>query len=237
MYAYPTLLPQVSNREDLLQTIQIFDDDTGDPIKLDGCTTASGQPFTGAAWTVRDGAIVTTSSTVMTIPVFPIVTASLGALQLNVGVNLSIVAGDPITIADTPTGTNTMTGYVISYDPGTGTLVCQIGMVFRFEIRRLGPRSNVTGDAYVPWYDFGVQGEEFPLIVASLGQGISIVDIGVVQVRVPAAMFQRLRGGTYSAAIAFSDSVDTRQVYIGSLPVIPGRLSPMPAPNAGPLWN
>jgi hypothetical protein len=236
MYAYPTLLKQVSNREDLLQTIQIFDDDTGDPVKLDGCTTASGAPFTGNAWTVTDGTIITTSSTVLMIPVFPI--ALNAALQLTVGVNLSIVPGDPLTIADTPTGQNFMTGYVISYNPGTGILICQIGMIFRFEIRRLGPSYRATGDAYVPWYDLGTQGEDSPLITATLGQGISIIDIGTLQVRIPATVFQRLLGGTYSAALVFSDSVDTRQVYIGSLPVIPGRLSPLPlAWNAGPLWN
>jgi len=238
MYAYPTLLPQVSNREDLLQTIQIFDGDTGDPVKLDGCTTASGAPFTGNAWTVTDGAIVTTSSTVLMIPVFPIASNAQGALQLTVGVNLSIVPGDPVTIADTPTGQNFMTGYVIAYNPGNGLLVCQIGIIFRFEIRRLGPNCRSTGDAYVPWYDLGTQGMETPLLTAMLGTGISILDIGVVQVRIPAVMFQKLFGGTSAAALVFSDSVDTRQVYIGSLPVIPGQLSPVPlAANPGPLWN
>ena len=41
MYASPILLPQFSNREDLLLPVSIFDDDTGQPINLSG-TTGSG---------------------------------------------------------------------------------------------------------------------------------------------------------------------------------------------------
>lgn len=233
MYAYPALLKQVSNREDLLQTIELFDDDTGDPIKLDGCTTASGLAYVGSQWTVTDGAIVTTSNTALAIPVFPITSAGQSALALTVGPQLNILAGDPITIADTPTRQNYMTGYVLSYDPNTGKMICQIGMIFRFEIRRLPPYARVTGDAYVPWYDLGTQGEDTALIAATLGNGISIVDLGTLQVRIPGLIFQQLQGGTYSAALALSDGFDTRQVYIGQLPVIPGRLSPLPFSGVG----
>lgn len=34
MYANPVLFPQISNRESWIQTVQIFDDDTGDLITL-----------------------------------------------------------------------------------------------------------------------------------------------------------------------------------------------------------
>jgi hypothetical protein len=43
MYANPILLPQYSNREDLLLPISIFDDDLNQAINLSG-TTGSGQP-------------------------------------------------------------------------------------------------------------------------------------------------------------------------------------------------
>src|SRR5258708_1084368 len=72
MYLARTLLPQFSNREDFLLTSALFDDDTGQPIKIDGCTTANGQAFTASAWTVTDGVIVTTSANTITIPPFPI---------------------------------------------------------------------------------------------------------------------------------------------------------------------
>jgi len=42
MYGFPTYLPTASNRETWLQTIQIFDDDTGDLITL---TDGSGNPL------------------------------------------------------------------------------------------------------------------------------------------------------------------------------------------------
>jgi hypothetical protein len=225
MYVNPVFLPQVSNREDFLTTVSIFDDDTGQAIKLDGCTTALSVPFTGAVWTVTDGAIVTSSTTVLGIPVFPINSASLTALSLTVGVGLTIAAGDPITIADA-TGLNRMTGYVMSYSASTGALVCQIGAAFRFEIRRGGPHND--GSGYVPWYDFGTPGECGSLLAATLGQGISIIDIGVIQVRIPAVTFQKLSGGTYSASLIFSDGIDTRQVYVGQLPVIQSHMSTLP---------
>jgi hypothetical protein len=59
VYINPVLLPQFSNREDLLLTVSLFDDDTGQPIKVDGCTTALPFAFTGTAWTVTDGPIIT----------------------------------------------------------------------------------------------------------------------------------------------------------------------------------
>jgi hypothetical protein len=236
VYVNPVYLPQFSNREDLLLTVSLFDDDTGQPIKLDGCTTALGQPFTGSAWTVTDGAIVTSSVTPLTVPVFPLFSASLLAMALTVGVGLAINPGDPIVIADTPTGLNTFTGYVTSYSATSGILVVQIGMSFLFEIRRRGPQ--FSGSGYETWYDFGVPGECGPLIVATNGQGISIVDIGLVQVLIPAVMMQRLHGGTYHTGMVFTDGANTRQISIGMLPIFQGSVSKLPiAASPGPVWN
>lgn len=235
MYANPVLLPQFSNREDLLLTVSLFDDDTGQPIKLDGCTTALPFAFTGSAWTVTDGAIVTPSTTPLTIPVFPLSSAAQLGLVLTVGVNLGIFAGDPILISDA-TGLNTMSGYVISYSTSTGILVCQIGLSFLLEIRRGGPRND--GSGYVPWYDFGVPNECGPLLKASNGKGISIIDIGVIQILIPAVMMQQLHGGTYSADLIVTDGANTRQMFIGRLPVLYGGVSRLPiAADPGPVWN
>src|SRR5258705_11857899 len=99
MYLARTLLAPRSNRGDFLESFGLFDDDTGQPIKLDGCTTANGQAFTASAWTVTDGLIVTTSANTITIPAFPIGN-QVSALALTVGINLNILPGDPVTTAD-----------------------------------------------------------------------------------------------------------------------------------------
>lgn len=236
MYINPVFLPQFSNREDLLLTVSLFDDDTAQPIKVDGCTTAGSLPFTGIAWTVTDGAIVTTSTTPMTIPVFPLFGNAQLNLNLTVGIGLAINPGDPIVIKDTATGLNTMTGYVASYVISTGAMIVQIGCAFFFEIRRGPPRN--TGSGYVPWYEFGTPNECGPLLRASNGQGISIIDTGVIQIMIPAGMFERLHGGTYTASLIVTDGINTRQMFVGSLPVVQGHLSKVPVfVDPGPIWN
>lgn len=238
MYQYPVILPTVSNREDFNLTVAMFDDDTGDPIKLDGCFTASGMPFTSGAWTVTSGAAVTTSSTVLTIPVFPIASAAQASLFLFVGTNQAIAPGAPVTIKDTATGLNYMIGYVVSYTTSTGALVVQIGMVFLFEIRRTLPRDDLWGLGYSSYPAVGSYPDTGPLLKATLGQGIAITDIGYLQIIIPASMFQQLVGGTYSAALVTSDGIATRQIFAGTLPVIQGGVTRSPfTVSAGPLWN
>src|SRR5260370_19792070 len=198
MYLARTLLPQFSNREDFLLTSALFDDDTGQPIKIDGCTTANGQAFTSSAWTVTDGTIVTTSANTITIPAFPIGN-QVSALALTVGAGLAIKAGDPVTIADTATGLNKMVGFVTSYTSSNGALVVQVGVTFQFEIRRSGPRNNNTDD-FSPFYYVGMVLNQRPLITAALGppspgntQGtITHSDTGLIQIRVPASVFRQL---------------------------------------------
>lgn len=223
-------MPQVSNREDLLLTVSLFDDDTGQPVRMDGTQTAMAQAFTASAWTVKDGAIITTSASLITIPVYPIGN-QLSALSLDVGTGLGILAGDPIIISDTATGLNTMTGYVTSYAPLTGALVVQIGCTFDFEIRRSGARFD--GSGYVPWYDFGAPDEYGPLLQATLGNGILIVDIGIIQIMIPAWSFQKLHLGTYSVAMILSDSISTRQMFVGQLPVQHGGMGKIAVPASG----
>jgi hypothetical protein len=218
MYAFPVLLPAVSNREDLLLTMGIYDDDTGEAIELSGRTLANPGDFTGAVWTVTDGAIVTPSTTSLIIPAFPIGN-QLEAVALTVGVNLNILPGDPITIAD-PTGLNTMTGYVVSYAAATGALVVQVGCMFEFEIRSsLGEH----GDGYTASYDLKGWGGTGPIILANLGNGITIIGTGIVQVRIAAPNLQKMRHTkTYRCGMSMFDGYDTRQVFIGELPITRG---------------
>jgi hypothetical protein len=218
----PVLLPQVSNREDLLISVSIFDDDTGNPVDLDGCTTASGNAFTAAAWTVTDGTISTTSATSFTIPALPIGN-QLSALNIVVGAGLGILQGDPIKIADTLTGLNFVLGTVTSYTPTNGQLVVQVGNTFQFEIRKGAPRND--GSGYLPWYDFGTPDQEGPLLSASLGNGVMITDLGYLQILIPESKFRQLNPTTYSAALTIFDGVNTRQVFLANLPVLYGNVT------------
>src|ERR1700752_1532938 len=128
MFLYPVALQPVSNREDLLLTLGIFDDDTGQPCNLTGCVLAPNQQsWTAAAWTVTDGAIATASATSLTItqasPVGgnnPPNTGPNPALALTVGTGLGIKPGDQVTITDTATGLNSMVGTVMAYNATTG---------------------------------------------------------------------------------------------------------------------
>jgi hypothetical protein len=223
MYAWPILLPAQSNREDLLQTVSLFDDDTGEAIDLSGRTLAAAGDFTGANWTVTDGAIVTASVTQLTIKDYPIQN-EMQAVALTVGQNLGILAGDPIRIADL-SGLNTMTGYVTSYAPATGALVCQIGCAFDFEIR--GHHHHQDG-GYGSSFAIGSSCDDNPIIKAQLGSGISVVDLGKVQIRIPASTIAKLRHKTYGAALVMSDGIDTRQVYVAKLPILTGGVSASP---------
>jgi hypothetical protein len=243
IYIFPVLFPQITNREDFLTVLAFYDDDLTQPINLMNITLAPGNQngLTGNAWTVTDGAIVTPSSTTLTIPAYPI-GGQLQALSLTVAPGLGIHAGDPIKIADTATGLNSMLGYVQSYAVNTGALVVQIGVDFQFEIRRGGPRmTNTTG--YVDFYDFGTPDDLGPLLSATMGLPsqtagtVTVIDLGYVQVRFPEAVFRTLGSapggpsqpsggaGTFTVGMTMSDSIDTRQVLLGNLPVLYGNVT------------
>lgn len=226
MYAWPVLLPAQSNREDLLRTVSLFDDDTGTAIDVSGRTLAAPGDFTGAAWTVTVGAIVTASVTPLTIKDYPIGN-EMQALALNVGAGLAIAAGAPALIADAA-GKNTMYGYVTSYAPATGALVCQIGVAFEFEIRS----HHHDGDSGYGGSSTIGSDEGHPVISAQLGNGISMVDIGKVQIRIPASTIAKLRHKTYGAAMTMFDGYDTRQIFIGKLPILSGGVTMMPLPTS-----
>ena len=214
----PVLLPPISNREDLAISVSIYDDDTGEAINLSATVTASGAPFSGASWVVTVGSVATTSTTPLTIPTPPI-GGQLEAVTLTVGAGLPIVQGNAVKIADA-TGTNYMLGTVTSYTPATGTLTCQIGSTFQFEIRRGPPRND--GSGYIPWYDFGTPDAQGALIKAALGTGITIADLGIIIIAIPETIIRQLATGTFGAYLTAFDGVNTRQIFIASLPVLYG---------------
>jgi hypothetical protein len=220
MYVDVIRLDQRTNREDFFQVMQCADDDTGQPLSLAPIVLAPGNTngLTGSAWTVTDGGIVTTSSSTLTIPGYPIGN-QLAAVALTVPSGLGIKAGDAITIVDTPTKQNSMTGFVTSYAATTGALVCQMSWTFQFEIRRM-ERDDHFGTGFNSFFDFGIPSNDAPLLAIALGTGISIVDIGSLQILIPESTFKQLSGPrTFKACLTGTNGIDTRQFFDGELPV------------------
>lgn len=227
MYAWPVLLPAQSNREDFLKTLSLFDDDTGEAIDVSGRTLAAPGDFTGANWTVTDGTIITNSTTSLTIKDYPFGN-EMQAIAPIVGKNLGILAGDSVTIAD-PTGLNTMTGYVVNYTPSTGAMIVQVGCAFDFELRAHHDHHH---GGYVENADFG--GGSGPELRALLGSGITVIGLGVLQIRIPAFLIAKLRHRTYGVGMTMYDGSDTRQLFIGKQPILSGGVSTMPIQPASP---
>jgi hypothetical protein len=223
MYANPVLLPEVTNREDFLRTVSLFDDDTGQAIDVSGVTLAHPGDFTANAWTVTSGLNNTASVTPLTIKDYPFGN-EMQALALTVGLNLTILAGDPVTISDTATGKNTMAGFVTSYVKATGAMVAQIGCAFDFEMRA---HHNHHVGGYGSSFGVGDCGDG-PIVQAQLGSGITVIGLGVLLVRIPASTLFKTRHRTYGVAMAVYLGGDTRQILLGKQPILYGGLSTMP---------
>lgn len=122
-----------------------------------------------------------------------------------------------------------MTGLVNSFDPVTGILIFTVStMAVALEIRRdrfgTGQR-NDTG--YVNFFDYGNIDDWGPIISLSIGNGITIVDVGVLQVYVPESQMRGLNGRTHivAAVLTTADGVDARQLFLGKLPVLDGYMT------------
>lgn len=209
-------VPPFSNREDFKLPLSVVDDDTDDPFNFAGITGSG----TFSSWNVSVGGVVTTSNTTITIPQYPIGN-QLSALALTVATGLSIAAGTPVKIYDTLTGANSLSGYVTSYSATTGALVVQIGVTFQFEIRETPPHVTNNFD-YVWWWDPGTVVIGGALITASLGNGIMVTDLGVIQIRIPESQFKQLRHKTYLMGLTMFDGSDTKQLFVGPLSVLYG---------------
>lgn len=218
--------------------MSLYDDDTNQPINLSGITTLTNpNGISNNNWAITNGQINTTSSTVFFTPGYPVGNELLAATFV-VAPGLGFLSGDPITITDVD-GSVQMVGYVTSYSPATGTLVAQIGLNFQMEIRAYDRYRGV--DDYSPWYDWGGAPSSLiggpPLILATLGQGLMMTDVGYLQVMIPAVMMQQLRHRTYMCAMAVTDTLNTRQVFIAELPILYGGMEiatwvqPMAAPT------
>jgi len=124
-----------------------------------------------------------------------------------------------------------MIGYVTGYTNSTGTLVCQIGYSFQFEIRSDAPTGASAG--YRPYFDWGSPNDQGAILIAALGTGISIIDIGYLQIFIPEITFKTILdqpynsmsntfSRTFMASMTITDTINTRQLFIGRLPILFG---------------
>ena len=100
---------------------------------------------------------------------------------------------------------------------------------FQFEVRKSGPGGgygNGWGGGYGPYADYGSYGDG-PILTASLGNGITIIDTGVIQVYFPELSMRSLWAGTWDVGctLASNDGIDVRQIFLAKLPILRGRVT------------
>lgn len=97
------------------------------------------------------------------------------------------------------------------------------------EVRRMS-QSRIGDLGYSSTYDYGSYGQS-PLITLGLGSGITIVDVGVLQLDIAASQMRSLEPGYYSIALVIADGATTdpnthaAQIFVGGLPVLWGGVS------------
>lgn len=223
MFQSQTLFPQVTNRESWSPVIQLADDDTGELINLT-YTAGSG---TFASWSVAvsaalQGAALFSSNSSSSLRI------GTGTFSAVLPAGLAIVAGQFVAFSAL-TGTASMQGVVNSYNASTGALQFTVStMAVALEIRRdrfgTGQR-NDTG--YVNFFDYGNIDDWGPLVSLSIGNGITIIDVGTLQIYVSEAQMRGLSGRTHivAATLTSADGIDARQLFLGRLPVLDGYMT------------
>lgn len=63
-----------------------------------------------------------------------------------------------------------------------------------------------------------------PILTASIGSGITVVDVGVFQVYFSAASMRTLSPKTYDVGCVITRDIDARQLFLGRLPVFFGNV-------------
>lgn len=215
MYAPVMQFRQRTNRESFSEIVKISDDQTGDPINL---TNTSGQGTFGAwsvqiAETLSGVSIITATSTAS-------LTIGNGTFDDVIAADLNIQPGQYVTYIAQASTTNWMQGQVNTYDSTTGAVNFTIATVgIELEIRRA--EGHGTNYMLGP-YDWGA-----PILTASIGNGISIVDIGTFQIYFSETDFRSLSSGMHSiaATLASADGIDVVQLFLGRLPILSGRVT------------
>lgn len=143
--------------------------------------------------------------------------------------NLAITPGQFVTFIAQNAQTNWMQGQVVSYNAATGAISFTIATVaIELEIRRVSRHgSDFRDSGYGANYTLGSYDCDRPILTASIGNGISIVDQGIFQIYFSETQFRSLGSGMHSVAatLASADGVDVRQLFLGRLPVLSGRVT------------
>jgi hypothetical protein len=142
---------------------------------------------------------------------------------------LAISAGQFVTFIAQSATTNWMQGQVTAYNSTTGAISFQISTVsIELEIRRAERHGDSFRDSgYGSNYTLGSYDCDRPILTASIGNGIAIVDQGIFQIYFSETQFRQLGSGMHSVAatLASADGVDVRQLFLGRLPVLAGRVT------------
>jgi hypothetical protein len=221
VYQPATQFPQITNRESWTQLVGVYDDDSGDPINL---TNTQGQG-TFASWAAQvaatlsgPGVLATTSLTSLAI--------GNGTFAAVVGTGLAITPGQFVTFISQADTTQWMQGQVVSYNAATGAISFTVATVaIELEIRRVARHgSDFRSSGYGAAYQLGSYDCDRPILTASIGNGITIVDQGIFQIYFSETQFRQLGSGMHSVAatLASADGVDVRQLFLGRLPVFSG---------------
>ena len=224
MYQPSTQFPQITNRESWSQLIGVYDDATGDPINL---TNTQGQG-TFSSWAVQIAAALYGPSLISTMSSSQL-TIGNGTFQAVLPGGLAITAGQSITFISQLSTTNFMQGLVNSYDPVSGNISFTIATVaIELEIRKVQRNgSDYRDSGYGANYTLGSYDWGAPILSASIGNGITIVDQGIFQVYFSETDFRSLGSGMHSVAatLASADGLDVRQLFLGRLPVLSGSVT------------
>src|SRR6185312_4077125 len=222
MYMNPVQFPQITNRESWSQLIGIYDDDTGDAINLSN-TGGSGSY---ALWVVQVSASLYGATLVATTSVTSLAIGN-GAQNAVIATGLAIIPGQYVNFLYQNDNTQFMTGTINSYNSTTGAIQFTVATVtIQLEIRRMreGPHWDGYSDNFA---GYGAMVNDAPILSASIGNGISIVDTGIMQVYFSEASMRRLGRGVHSVAATLesADAIDVRQLFLGRLPVFDGRVT------------
>lgn len=221
MYQSATQFPQVTNRESWTQNVLVSDDANGQPINL---TNTQGQG-TFANWAVQVsatlyGAVLLTTTSLSSL------TIGNGTFTAAVAAGLAITSGQFVNFISQTDTSQWMQGKVVSYNAGTGAITFTVATVsIQLEIRRVSRHGSDWRDSgYGANYQLGSYDCDRPILTASIGSGITIVDVGIFQIYFPESSFRQLGSGMHSVAatLASADGTDVRQLFLGRLPVFAG---------------
>lgn len=105
-------------------------------------------------------------------------------------------------------------------DDSDGSPIDLSAITFQCEIRRL--RFMGFGS---PYYDSTIY-DGGPVILATLANGfLTVIDLGKLQIRIPESAMKALCAATYQLSMTCTDGTDTRQIFLGRLPVVDGGVS------------